>query len=56
MIIEKKYYFYAAHRNLSAGEKCGKIHGHTYDVVCYFKFDKIENGITMLFSDIDKIA
>jgi 6-pyruvoyl-tetrahydropterin synthase len=56
MIIEKKYYFYAAHRNKSAGEKCGKIHGHTYDVVCKFKFDEMENGITMLFSDIDKIA
>lgn len=56
MIIEKKYYFYAAHRNKSAGEKCGKIHGHTYDVVCQFKFDKIDNGITMLFSDIDRIA
>jgi 6-pyruvoyltetrahydropterin/6-carboxytetrahydropterin synthase len=56
MIIEKKYHFYAAHRNLSAGEKCGRIHGHTYDVVCHFKFDTIENGITMLFSDIDKIA
>lgn len=56
MIIEKKYHFYAAHRNKSAGEKCGKIHGHTYDVICQFEFDKIENGITMLFSDIDKIA
>ena len=56
MIIEKKYYFYAAHRNKSAGEKCGRIHGHTYDVVCKFKFDEMENGITMLFSDIDKIA
>jgi 6-pyruvoyltetrahydropterin/6-carboxytetrahydropterin synthase len=56
MIIEKKYHFYAAHRNKSAGEKCGRIHGHTYEVKCHFKFDKIENGITMLFSDIDKIA
>lgn len=56
MIIEKKYYFYAAHRNKSAGEKCGRIHGHTYDVVCHYKFDTITNGITMLFSDIDKIA
>ena len=56
MIIEKKYHFYAAHRNKSAGEKCGRIHGHTYDVKCYFKFEEITNGITMLFSDIDKIA
>lgn len=56
MIIEKKYYFYAAHRNKQAGEKCGRIHGHTYNIVCHFKFDIITNGLTMLFSDIDKIA
>ncbi len=56
MIIEKKYYFYAAHRNKSAGEKCGKIHGHTYDVVCQFAFNEIKDGITMLFSDIDKLV
>jgi len=56
MIIEKKYHFYAAHRNKSAGEKCGRLHGHTYDVVCYFKFKEIKDGITMLFSDIDKIV
>jgi 6-pyruvoyltetrahydropterin/6-carboxytetrahydropterin synthase len=56
MIIQKKYHFYAAHRNKSAGEKCGRIHGHTYHVVCHFKFDTIYKGITMLFSDIDKIV
>lgn len=56
MIIEKKYYFYAGHRNKQAGEKCGRLHGHTYGVKCYFDFDKITNGITVLFSDIDKQA
>jgi 6-pyruvoyltetrahydropterin/6-carboxytetrahydropterin synthase len=56
MIIEKKYHFYAAHRNKNAGEKCGRIHGHTYNVVCHFKFNEIKNGVTMLFSDIDKIV
>lgn len=56
MIIEKKYHFYAAHRNMNAGEKCGRIHGHTYDVVCHFRFKQTNNGITMLFSDIDKIV
>lgn len=55
MIIEKKYHFYAAHRNQLADEKCGRIHGHTYDVVCAFQFHSInDNGITCLFSDIDK--
>lgn len=52
--IEKKYHFYAGHRNKLAGEKCGRPHGHTYDVVCTFEFSKMENGVTMLFSDIDK--
>lgn len=56
MIIEKKYHFYAAHRNKNAGEKCGRIHGHTYDVVCHFKFNEIKDGVTMLFSDIDKVV
>ena len=56
MIIQKKYHFYAAHRNKEAGEKCGRIHGHTYEVICYFKFNTITNGLTMLFSDIDKIV
>ena len=56
MKIEKKYYFYAGHRNKSAGEKCGRPHGHTYDVTCTFRFGTMENGITMLFSDIDKLV
>lgn len=57
MIIKKKYHFYAAHRNKNAGEKCGRIHGHTYEVKCYFKFNKInESGVTYLFSDIDKLV
>lgn len=54
--IEKKYHFYAAHRNKEAGEKCGRIHGHTYEVVCHFKFNELNNGLTILFSDIDKLV
>jgi len=55
--IVKKYHFYAAHRNKEAGEKCGRIHGHTYDVKCTFQFKEIaDNGITTLFSDIDKMV
>ena len=58
MIIEKKYYFYAGHRNKNAGEKCGRLHGHTYDVTCYFEFDFIDEktGVTFLFSDIDELV
>lgn len=56
IIIEKKYHFYAAHRNKNAGEKCGRIHGHTYEVKCYFKFNELNNGLTVLFSDIDKLV
>lgn len=54
--IEKKYYFYAGHRNKEAGEKCGRPHGHTYDVVCTFAFNEMNNGVTMLFSDIDNLV
>jgi 6-pyruvoyltetrahydropterin/6-carboxytetrahydropterin synthase len=57
MVIEKKYHFYSAHRNMSAGEKCARIHGHTYDVICQFKFEQMnDGGITVLFSDIDKLV
>ena len=63
MIIQKNYHFYAAHRNPAGGEKCGRIHGHTYDVVCYFNFGfmngglgTLEGGITCLFSDIDQLV
>ena len=56
MKIEKKYHFYAGHRNVHAGEKCGRIHGHTYNMKCVFQFDKMRNGVTMLFSDIDKVV
>ena len=57
MVIEKKYHFYAAHRNPAGGEKCGRIHGHTYKVVCSFRFQKInEGGVTCLFSDIDALV
>lgn len=58
MIITKKYYFYAGHRNKNAGEKCSRLHGHTYDVTCHFKFDVIDekSGVTFLFSDIDKLV
>ena len=52
MKIQKKYHFYAAHRNKEAGEKCGRIHGHTYDVVCVFDLE-MNGALTILFSDID---
>jgi 6-pyruvoyl-tetrahydropterin synthase len=54
--IEKKYYFYAGHRNKLAGEKCGRLHGHTYDVKCIFEFNEMKDGLTVLFSDIDKLV
>jgi 6-pyruvoyltetrahydropterin/6-carboxytetrahydropterin synthase len=55
MKIEKKYHFYAAHRNKEAGKKCGRIHGHTYHVTCIFDFE-YRDSICMLFSDIDAIV
>jgi len=59
MVVKKIYHFYAAHRNKKAGIKCGRIHGHTYDVVVYLKPkslpvpDKTSSGVTILFSEID---
>jgi len=55
-IINKKYHFYAAHRNPEGGEKCGRIHGHTYEIECDFNFQSKTNSITCLFSDIDALV
>ena len=56
--IEKKYHFHAAHRNKNADKKCGRLHGHTYDVCCTFKTGEIneKSGITLLFGNIDKLV
>lgn len=54
MKIVKKYHFYAAHRNKSAGEKCGRIHGHTYHVKVHLNFPKWKKNITILFQEIDE--
>ena len=56
MKIVKKYYFYAAHRNKSAGEKCGRIHGHTYDVKVHLDFPKWKKDVTILFQEIDMLC
>ena len=56
MQVEKKYHFYAAHRNEYLEGKCHNLHGHTYYVVVTFEFLTInDNGVTMLFETIDNI-
>lgn len=56
--IEKKYHFYAGHRNKNADDKCGRLHGHTYYVTCTFDSGSVneDSGITLLFGDIDKLV
>ena len=56
--IIKKYHFYAAHRNKNADEKCGRIHGHTYQVQMTFNTGSVskETGISILFGSIDKLV
>ncbi len=55
--IEKKYHFYAGHRNENLKDKCFNLHGHTYYITMVFElpYDK-KTGITMLFSEIDKVV
>ena len=56
MEIEKKYHFYAAHRNEYLEGKCQNLHGHTYYVHVRLKFTQTdESGVTMLFESIDDI-
>ena len=56
MKIVRKYHFYAGHRNKEAGEKCGRIHGHTYDVEVEFKIEKLSNGVGILFDELDRLT
>ncbi len=56
MVIQKKYHFYAGHRNVEAGEKCGRVHGHTYKVKVHCEFPSWDGDIAMLFSEIDSIC
>ncbi len=54
--IEKKYHFYAAHRNQNLEGKCRNIHGHTYDVVAHFEFEQKDKEVTMEFGKIDELV
>jgi len=55
--ITKNYHFYAGHRNEKLNDKCFNLHGHTYYVTMTFNlpYDPY-SGVTMLFSDIDKLV
>jgi 6-pyruvoyltetrahydropterin/6-carboxytetrahydropterin synthase len=52
MIIEKKYKFYAAHRNEELEDKCRNLHGHRYEVRCFFEVERT-GAISTLFGDFD---
>lgn len=54
--VTRRYKFYAAHRNESAGGKCARIHGHRYLVRVILSFEGTKDGITMLFDDINRIC
>jgi 6-pyruvoyltetrahydropterin/6-carboxytetrahydropterin synthase len=53
MIIQKRYKFYAAHRNEQLQDKCRNIHGHRYGLTCFFEVERNGN-LTTLFGDFDE--
>ena len=53
MIIEKKYKFYAAHRNETLQDKCSNIHGHRYGIKLHFEVQR-DGDISTLFGDFDE--
>ena len=57
MQIEKKFHFYAAHRNETLVDKCFNVHGHLYRVTCIFSVtrDILNPHITQLFAQYDVI-
>lgn len=52
MLIEKRYKFYAAHRNETLSDKCRNIHGHRYEIRCMFEVTR-DGSISTLFSVFD---
>ncbi len=52
MIIQKRYKFYAAHRNEELQDKCRNLHGHRYGLRCWFRVRR-NGSISTLFGDFD---
>jgi len=52
MQIEKRYKFYAAHRNEELVDKCRNLHGHRYGIRCVFDVQRTGSYST-LFGDFD---
>jgi len=54
MLIEKRYKFYAAHRNEALQDKCRNLHGHRYGIRCFFRVAwKSKSSISTLFEEFD---
>ena len=53
MLIERRYHFYAAHRNLGLGGKCARLHGHRYGIAVKVKVERGRHGVGIAFEDID---
>lgn len=53
MLIERRYHFYAAHRNVGLKDKCARLHGHRYGVAVLLRLPYSGNGVTMKFDLID---
>ncbi len=54
MLIQKRYKFYAAHRNEELQDKCRNLHGHRYELRCFFRVTrKPRQSISTLFGDFD---
>jgi 6-pyruvoyltetrahydropterin/6-carboxytetrahydropterin synthase len=53
MLIERRYRFYAAHRNVGLGGKCSRLHGHRYGIEVVLKVERGPHGVGIKFEDID---
>ncbi|MGZ5243794.1 MAG: 6-pyruvoyl trahydropterin synthase family protein [Bacteroidia bacterium] len=57
-MIERKFHFHAAHRNVDLGGDCRFLHGHTYHLEIQFAVPPIDetSGVTIEFKDIGNRA
>lgn len=57
--ISKKFSFEASHQltGLPDGHKCGRLHGHSYDVCVWIRATKLDNnGFVTDFADLSALA
>jgi queuosine biosynthesis protein QueD len=52
--ISREYWFSAAHR-IEGHPKCGRLHGHNYQVIVEITSDALQNGMIVDYARLDNV-